>query len=82
MDKLPKDLSPQELAAWLNERIDDGTLMDNLKMRNSRGGTRARNRRGPGWRRRVCAAAVRSRRGHGVSRRQRSDVGHDGRLSW
>ncbi len=33
MDKLPKDLSPHDLAAWLNERIDDGTLMDNLKMR-------------------------------------------------
>ena len=33
MDKLPKDLSPQELAAWLNDRIDVGTLMDNLKMR-------------------------------------------------
>ena len=32
MDRLPKDLSPQDLAAWLNERIDDGTLMKDLKM--------------------------------------------------
>ena len=82
MDKLPKDLSPQELAAWLNERIDDGTLMDNLKMRIREAGPERVIVEAPGWRRRVCAAAVRSRRGHGVSRRQRSDVGHDGRLSW
>ena len=34
MDKLPKDLSPQELGAWINEHYhEDGTLMDNLKMR-------------------------------------------------
>ena len=34
MDKLPKDLSPQELAVWINEHYHkDGTMMDNLKMR-------------------------------------------------
>ena len=34
MDKLPKGLSPQDLAAWINEHYhEDGTLMNNLKMK-------------------------------------------------
>ena len=33
MEKWPKDLSPQELAEWLNEHYGEETLMNHLKMR-------------------------------------------------
>ena len=33
MEKWPKDLSPQELAQWLNEQYGEETLMNRLKMR-------------------------------------------------
>ncbi len=33
MEKWPKELSPQELAAWLNRQYGEETLMNRLKMR-------------------------------------------------
>ncbi len=33
MENWPKDLSPQELAQWLNGQYGDDTLMNRLKMR-------------------------------------------------
>ncbi len=33
MEKWPKDLSPQELAEWLNRQYGEETLMNRLKMR-------------------------------------------------
>ena len=33
MEKWPKDLSPQELAEWLNRQYGEETLMTHLKMR-------------------------------------------------
>ena len=33
MEKWPKELSPQELAAWLNRQYGEETLMNRLRMR-------------------------------------------------
>ena len=33
MEKWPKELSPQELAEWLNRQYGEETLMNRLKMR-------------------------------------------------
>ena len=33
MEKWPKDLSPQELAEWLNQQYGEETLMNRLRMR-------------------------------------------------